>query len=275
MQNLLILLAKFGSVLLFIFLEILCFYLIVNYNRSQKEIYLNSSGIFSGYVLDKKENAKSYIGLKKVNENLHQENAKLLQKSFNQRSNDFYQDTTIIEKDTTLNYSVIPASVINNSIRFRNNTITLDKGKLHGIKPGMGVISSDGIVGIVRNVSTKYSQVISILNSQSRISTKISKKNYHGNLVWKGGSPLNMSLEAVPKHASFNKGDTISTSGYSSIFPDDILVGTIDEFRVPPGNSNYEIVVILNNDLSKIQHVYVIENLDKEEISNLENQEVE
>ena len=268
MQNLFLLLARYGSVILFIFLEILCLYLIVNYNKSQKEIYFNSSNLFSGYILDKKENAKAYVGLKEVNKNLHLENARLLQKSFMQRDNEYRNDS--IQQDTSLKYSFIAASVINNSVRSRNNTITLNKGSKHGIKPGMAVISSDGVVGVVRNVSSKYSQVLSILNSQSRISTKINKNNYHGNLIWKGGSPIKMILEAVPKHAVFEKGDTISTSGYSSIFPEGILIGTIEDFRVPSGSSNYFIDIRLNNDMAKLKHVYVIENLDLPEIKNLD-----
>jgi rod shape-determining protein MreC len=280
MQNLLLLLARYGNVILFIFLEILCFYLIVNYNQSQKEIYLNSSNLFSGFILDKKENTKSYIGLKQVNEQLHHENARLLQKTFNRRNEELTRSSMVsdtlsrdtITRDTSIKYSIIAATVINNSVRLRNNTITLNKGKNHGIKPGMAVISSDGVVGVVRNVSNKYSQVLSILNSQSRISAKIKKNNYHGNLLWKGGSPKRMTLEAVPKHALFSAGDTLTTSGYSSIFPKDILIGTIEDFRIPSGSSNYFINVLLFNDLAKLNHVYVIENLDLHEIKNLEKE---
>ena len=270
MQNLLLLLAKYGNVILFVFLEIFCFYLIINFNRSQREIYLNSSNLFSGYILDKKQNTKAYLGLREINEQLHQENAKLLQKSFNQSQIKQGRDT--IPVDTTKSYIVIPASVINNSINLRNNTITLNKGSRDGLKPGMGVINAEGVVGVIRNTSEKYAQVLSILNSQARVSVKIKKNNYHGNLVWPGGSPKIMSLEAIPKHADFEKGDTITTSGYSSIFPGNILIGTIEKFNVPTGSSNFEIDVQLNNDIAKINTVYVIENLDYEEIKQLENE---
>ena len=268
MQNLLLLLARYGNFMLFIILEVLCFYLIINYNQSQKEIFLNSSNLFSGYVLDKKENVRSYVGLKTVNEDLHQENARLLQKSFIARP--AITDTSFVQ-DTTVKFRVIPATIINNSVRQRNNSITLDKGSNHGLQKGMGVISSDGIVGIIRNVSPKYAQVLSVLNSQSRISAKIQGRNYHGNLVWKGWRPTELTLEAVPKHAEVANGDTIITSGYSSVFPPNIMIGTVKEFSVPQGNSNYVIDVSLSNDISKITYVYIIENMDKEEIKRLEN----
>ena len=273
MQNLLIFLAKFGNTLLFVFLEILCIYLIINYNQTQKEIYLNSSGLFSGYILDKKENFKSYVGLKKVNEQLHQENAKLLQRNFNYGRPQVSIDT--IQRDSSTRYLLRPAGVINNSVRFRNNNITLDKGAEDGIKKGMGVISNDGLVGIIRNTSNNYSQAISVLNSQTKISAKIKRNHYHGNLVWKSRSPLRMQLEAVPKHADIQTGDTLITSGFSSIFPEGIMIGTIENFEVPAGSSNYEINVILSNDLAKLHRVFVIENFEATQIKALENQVTE
>ena len=271
MQNLLLLLARYGVVMLFIFLEILCFYLIVNYNHSQGEIYLNSSKLFSGYVLEKKEGIKSFVGLKDLNKQLEQENATLLQKVLNNNNSG---DDGILQ-DSTTKYAIIPATIINNSVRFRNNNITLNKGLDHGLKLGMGVISLDGLIGVIRNVSSNYAQVISILNSQSRISAKINRSNYHGNLIWDGRSPIRMTLEAVPKHATIEVGDTISTSGFSSIFPENITIGTIEGFRVPRGNSNYVIDIKLNNDIAKVKNVYVIENLDLQEINKLEKEQDE
>jgi len=133
----------------------------------------------------------------------------------------------------------------------------------------MGVISSEGLVGVIRNVSKNYAQVISILNSQSRISARIDRNNYHGNLIWDGRSPIKMTLEAVPKHAVIEKGDSVSTSGFSSIFPEGISIGIVENFRIPSGSSNYIIEIRLNNDIAKLKQIFVINNLDFKEINNL------
>jgi rod shape-determining protein MreC len=177
--------------------------------------------------------------------------------------------------DTSLEYSVIPARVIRNTFNLRNNHMTLNVGTNQGVKKDMGVIAENGILGIVRDVSQKFAHVISVLNSQARISCSVKPYAYPGNLIWKDLNPEYMYLESIPKHVAIAVGDTIITNGFSTIFPANIMVGTIASFQVKKGSSNYEIKVKLTNDIPNTRVAYVIQNNFSEEQKNLENLENE
>jgi rod shape-determining protein MreC len=180
-------------------------------------------------------------------------------------------------KDTTYlqSYVYSSAKVINNSTNKRQNYITLDKGGINGIKPEMGVISSKGVVGIVKNVSGNFSSVMSVLHEKNKLSAKIKKSGYFGSLVWGNNSYRIADLKDIPNHVKLAIGDTIVTSGFSSIFPENILIGTVKEFDLPEGNNFYNIKVEFAEDYKRISHVYIIRSLLKEEKELLESQNQE
>ena len=135
----------------------------------------------------------------------------------------------------------------------------------------MGLIGTKGILGIVDEVSHKYATVISILNSNSKISAQLKKTNHFGTLTWNADSPEFIHLIDIPKIAPVNKGDTIVTSGRSAIFPKNIPIGIVNDFKLDIAENFYEITVKLFNDMTSVEHVYIIENLDALEIGNLLN----
>ena len=138
-------------------------------------------------------------------------------------------DTGVV-KDTAYEqqYEYIPALVINNSVNLQNNYLTVNRGLRHGVQPNAGVITSDGIVGITIKSSKRYSTVLSLLHRDTKISAMIKRNGYHGSLVWKTMNSRNMTLDAIPKHADVQMNDTIITSGYSSIFPEGLMIGVVD-----------------------------------------------
>lgn len=266
MKNVISFIIKYSAFIAFLLLEIISFYFIVNYNKSQKEIWLNSSNIFVGSINKHVQGVEDFFKLQERNDSLLTENARLLETIINYRvssSNNSFQNFE--EQDSTLNYELIPSKICSKTIHLRNNYITLCKGAADGIKSGMGVISNDGIVGIVKEVSEKFSSVLLIINSQSRISVKINSKNYSGNLVWKDEDIRKMNLIDIPKHAEIEKGDTISTSGYSVSFPKDIMIGTISDFQIKGGGNSFEIDVELFSDIGQLDYVYVVNFVNKEE----------
>lgn len=269
MQNILYLLAKFGAHILFIGLEVLCFYLIVNFNKTQKDIYLNSASLFAGKLNEKVDNARDYMYLKEINDSLQRENANLLEAMINS-SNNNNQGVSVLDSQL-MQYELIPSSICNKTVHLRNNYFTLCDGKKVGIKEGMGVISKKGIVGVVSNVSNNYAKVLPIINSLSHISAAIKNKNFFGTLLWTDTNPLKITMEEVPKHAHIAEGDTIITSGYSTHFPKGIEIGTIANFIVDRGSANYTIEVNLNNDLTNLEYVYVINNRLAIEQDSLQN----
>ena len=153
--------------------------------------------------------------------------------------------------------------------------MTLNAGTKDGIKKDMGVISEYGLLGIVRDVNSRYAHVISVLNSQSRISCSVKPHAYPGNLVWKNLDPKFMNLESIPKHVDIAIGDSIITNRYSTIFPPNIFVGTIASFQVERGSSNYNIKVKLANDIPNTKVAYIVKNNFSEEQKALENIENE
>ena len=270
MYNVVQLFLRYGAHLLFIGLELWCFYLIVNYNRTQREILLNSSNVYAARILAQSSKFTDYFRLQLVNDSLMHENAVLIEGRIMLE----YSTDIIPQADSNLlSYDLIPTFICNNTVHLRNNHITLCKGSREGIRPGMGVISGErGIVGIVRNVSPNFAHVISILNPQTRISCAIKKRNAHGNLVWKNMDPLRMNLTSIPKHEKIAIGDTVVTSGYSTMFPKGILVGKIEMYNVIPGSNSYDITVKLFNDLTNIQYCYVIQNRFAESQNQLEKE---
>lgn len=267
MRNLVALLLRFSSVITFVLLEILCFVLIVNFNTEQKDIWVNSSNLLSGTILDKKNQVASFFDLEERNQALQEENALLRE---NLLKLEGYSPG--IEIDTSFKYDFIPASIINQEYRLRNNYLTLNKGTEHGLRKDMGVINEDGIIGIVKAASSRYALALSLLNTETRISARIKSENFFGNLYWEGLHPNYMTLESIPRYAEISVGDTIVTSGYSTIFPPEVMVGIIESFELKKGTSNLDIKVKLSADLTNISSVYVINNKDHEEIKTLEEE---
>ena len=169
-------------------------------------------------------------------------------------------------------YEFIPAKIINNSVDRPNNYITLNRGAKHGIQKNTGIIGEGGLAGIVRKVSKNYAVAMSMLHRDVKISAQLKRNKYFGSLVWEGYNPQLMTLKAIPKHANTEVGDTIVTSGYSSIFPANEMIGVIDTLWVAQGDNFQTIKVRLSNDLNREEYVYVVKHLMREERIQLEEE---
>ncbi|GLR16596.1 rod shape-determining protein MreC [Portibacter lacus] len=270
MQNLLLLFARVGNLILFIVLEILCIYLIVNYNQEQKGIYINSSNIMSASMLKRYNSFTEYLKLGDKNDRLAEENSKLLEELINLKSVIQLPEEKV---DSIRRFRLMPAAVINNSINQKNNKITINKGADQGIKKGQGVINNEGIVGIISDVSSNYATAISLLNLQTNISVKLKRTKEIGELQWDGRSVKRLTMNAVPPHVEVLQGDSVITSGYSTIFPGDLFVGVVEDVKQDKRNGFLSLEVLLNNDISRLDYVYVIENLKAMEQLELEADE--
>jgi len=259
MRNIISLFIRYSAFILFLVLECFSFYLIINYNKSQKEIWANSSNLLTGGVNSYVQGVEDFFALQNRNDSLLIENAKLLETIINYRINSKNNNFQEFEdSDSTANYQLIPSRLCSKTINLRNNFMTLCKGSQDSIEVGMGVITENGIAGIVSQVSKDFSTVLMILNSESRTSAKVKSKNYFGNLQWRSDNPLLMTLTDVPKHAEIVIGDTVVTSGFSISFPEDVYIGTIYDYSIQDGSNSYNIDVELATDFSKTDYVYVV-----------------
>jgi rod shape-determining protein MreC len=256
---------------MFFGLEIFSFIIIYRFNHYQKANFVNyTTGVTSSFY-SAVSNTEQYFSLRKMNDSLQIENAKLRTQLFSS----YYQNgLTVKNINDTLykqQYEYIAATVVNNSVTKRNNYITLNRGSLHGIEPQMGVISESGIVGIVLSVSPRYCTVLSLLNNNCKISAKVKKNGAFGSLVWDGADPRIARLLDVNKHVPVATNDLIITSNYSTIFPEGIPIGKIYAHTLDAGDNFHTIKVELFTDFSTVSTVYVIRNLLKQEQQILES----
>ena len=253
--------------MLFLLLMMVSLTLTIQSHSYHKSKLISSANFLSGGVYEKMNNVEEYFNLKIQNEELAKENARLKSILFN------VKDSTQIPYDTihgVKKIDLISAKVIKNSYNVHENYLTLDKGEKDGLKQDMGVINSLGIVGVVENTSKNYATVLSILNVKSPINAKIKKSGHFGSLVWNGKSTGFVQLTDVPRLASVKRGDTIVTGGQSTIFPEDINIGTIEKVYIDNETNFYTLEIRLFNDMTSLGHVYIIRNKDTPEINKLE-----
>ncbi len=268
---------KYNGTFAFVIMEViaLSFYFTRNINPN-KASFISSANGFLGGVYETSSKVSRYWNLSAVNDRLARENAELKMRLPNSKFSSLVKSN--IQKDTTLKqyYAYVDAKVINNTTHRPHNFLTLNRGIKQQLALNAGVINGNGkgIVGVTLKSSDNYTVVMSVLNVDARISAKILSNNYFGVLVWDGLDARYMTLESVPKHAFVQKGDTVVTSGFSTVFPGGILIGTIEDFYQPAGLNFYTIKVLLFNDVNNAQYVYVVENLFKEERKKLEKGEL-
>lgn len=256
---------------LFIILEVISCILIVQNNNYQRSGFINSTNEITGSLLSAINDISQYLSLKETNKILSEENARLIaeSKKFDIKTH----DSTHYRRDTGYHhqYEFVSVKVIRNSTNKRNNYLMLNKGSLEGITKDMGVISSTGVIGIVKEVSANFSTVISILHKDLKISCKIKKNGQLGTAVWKGKNYLYGDLIDIPTHVRPVTGDTIITSGYSTSFPEGIMIGTINNYKIEKGDNFYTISIKYSTDFNNISYAYVIKNIMKDEMDKLTN----
>ena len=169
----------------------------------------------------------------------------------------------------TKRFRFTDATIIKISTNMQHNYFIIDKGKNDGIVNGAGVITANGAVGIVDAVSDNYSYVISFQNHNMNVTSRIGKDGRHGPMSWDGIRSNGAILREIPHHLEVVPGDTIYTSGFSSIYPADIPLGTIKKASIVNG-ATYDINVVLFEDFGALRYVTVVENIGDREIRQLE-----
>ncbi len=276
MNNLLNFFVKHSAWFIFAIYVILSLVLLFKDNPYQQSVYLTSANSLSAAVYKAFNGVTSYFHLRDINESLQERNAALeteLIELRNQMSDLALQSPDSLHQPALSQYSFVMAQVISNSIAQPNNYITINRGYDEGVKPEMGVIDQNGVVGIVNVVGHHAARVISLLNPHMRLSCKLKNSGFFGSLVWDGKSPQYAVLEELPKHLTFHKGDTIVTSGYSAVFPEGIIVGTVDGLARGMSDSFVSLRIRLTTNFSQLSSVRVITNNMRPQIEALRRAE--
>lgn len=280
MSQLFGLIYKARNLLLFLFLQIICFYLIRKNNIKWDVSIFNSTNSIAASTMAATYNAQEYIYLKKTNEELANENLKLRQALT--RLSELKVDSSQIDNPYANRFNFISAKVANNTVGLSKNYLTINKGKLDGIKPGMGVIGPAGVVGQVMSCSDHFSRVISILHVDFNVSSEVvNKKLREEDIValgvsnWNGQSHRYIDLKTIDKFKKIKIGDSVITSSQNLIFPSDILVGKIAKVKDLPQSAFWDIEVELSSDFTGLRYVYVIDNKLTSEQIKLEEVENE
>lgn len=276
MLNLLNFLWKNYAFFLFLLLEFIALSMVVS-NGHQSAIFAYSSNQIGGNAFNSWQGIVHYFNLGEANDQLVKENNELrkqLANTYLDRDEQVFDSILISDslhaanepKDTLIQvFDYLGAKVISNSVHKQKNYMMINKGLNQGIKENMGIIGPDGIVGIVYSVSNDFSTVISLLNTKTRMSVKIKSNNELGNLQWDGQKQNIAQLNSIETYIPIHVGDSIMSSGYSHIFPEGILLGTINDYHKKTGDNNYFISVKLSTDFSKLQYVTIIRNRFYEE----------
>ena len=277
MQQLVNFFMRFNATFIFFVLEAISLYAYFNLNSTQpKAAFLSSANAFVGGLFDYSSRISRQWNLTVVNDSLARENAQLKMQLPSAKYSTLADKGQVQDSSHIYiqQYKYTAAVVVNNSINRASNYITINRGSNHGLRPNVGLVSATGnfVVGIVRKVSANYAVAMSVLHRDTRISAKIKSNNYFGVLVWDGDQSSHLNLEALPRHAPIKKGDTVITSGYSTMFPEGVMVGIIDTFFMD-GSSNFNVArVRLAGNMSDIQYVYAIDDLLREEREALEKE---
>ena len=265
MQQIINFILRYKTALLYLLLLTISLAFTVQSHSYHQSKFFNSANWLSGTVYETSHGIATYFDLSSENRKLLEENRMLRNQLINSQTKD-----SIALDTANINYTIQTARVIKNSYANPNNYITIDKGENQGIRQDMGVITSRGILGIIEHTTGNYASIQSLLNSKSTINAKIKNTDYFGSLVWDGKSFRNVQLEDIPRQVPLTIGDTIVTGAMSSIFPENIPIGTIRKYDLNESRSFYSIDVELFNDMTNLKHVYIIQNVNREEIQELE-----
>ncbi len=263
------------SAAIFIIMEVAALNMLANNNAIQRLWFAQAAHRFMAKAWGASEEIKYYFSLKKQNEMLAAENFFLNEKLrfYSERLTEKAQSSLQLpESGNEGGFEYQNASIVKISNNKQHNYIIIDKGSEDGITTRSGILTSQGVVGIIDAVSKHYSYALSFRNADVSISARLGQEGAVGPLIWDGHSTNGAILKEIPLQYKFQPGDTVWTSGYSSIFPPDIPLGVTGDSRIVNGATN-EIKVTLFQDFTALRFVTVVNNRNLEDIEELEAHE--
>ena len=266
MRNVILFIRKYANFLFFLLLQITALSFLFRYNKYHEAAFMNVTGEFTGSVNERYSKVEYYFRLKKINEQLAAENTRLnqqLRENYERPDGNEKKVLDSVQTDSLLEirkYTWLGAKVVGSTVNTQVNFITIHRGLLQDVRPNMGVVSPQGIVGTVVNVSGNYASVMTLLHRQYKVVVKVKNGGERGTVEWDGVTPLFVTLKDIPKSAKLQVGDSIVTSPTSSLFPGNLMVGTVAEIVDDKSSNFYTLKVKPATNFFNIEYVYVIAN---------------
>lgn len=258
-----------GSVITMIVLELICLYLIINFNSQQRDIWLETVAVYGGGATERVNEIGGYVALRGTVDSLrevvayYREVATAMNPALTALTSDTITDDSLQQR-----YVFRPAEVVNRSPYGPYNTCIINRGARDGLTAGQGVVGDRGGIGVVVTTTQRHARVMTLLHRDTRLTAGLSS-GYFGTLRWDGRDPRRMTLDDLKDYVPVATGDTVYTTGYSSIFPTGIALGTVAEAARLPGTGNWRLMVSLIGDPLAARGVYVVQDLYKEDIAPL------
>lgn len=161
-------------------------------------------------------------------------------------------------------FDLFPAEVIYNTVHKSDNIFVINRGSKNGIKKSMGVMSPNGVAGIVIDVSDDFATVMSILHSEFKLIPQIDGQEFYSSIEWKRSKPEWIQLNGVNKQEKVKKGTLITTGRSSIVFPEGMPIGTIDKLYTKPNSQYFNILITPSTNFRKLRTVFVIKNRNME-----------
>ncbi|MDG1351198.1 MAG: rod shape-determining protein MreC [Crocinitomicaceae bacterium] len=271
MQNLIAFIKRLRYFLVFVGLQFFALSMYVSYMSAPRSSYFTTASYISGSLFEFRHQITQHFNLEKNNKSLQEENIALRKSSsvflYNKSRTEAHVEDSIYAQQ----YDYIPGTILNVTTTKRNNFFTLNIGEIHGVKKGMGVFSSNGVVGIIHNTSKHFSVIKSVLTSNINIDVLISEVGVSGMLKWDGVNDNIGSISGVSNDITVPKGSTVVTRGGSGIFPRGIPVGRIKHTKTVEGEASWHIDLSFSQKYAALENVYVVKNLFLEEFTQIQN----
>lgn len=267
MRYLLYLLKRYRVFLLFLVLEAVALSLYFSTDYYLKARAGLSTNVIQRWLSERMHEVTDYFQLEKINQQLELENILLrerLESTLSARVDD--QSVMLMEYGR---FKAIPARVVSNSVARQYNFFTINRGSHDGVKPQTAVVAQSSVAGIVVGVTSHYATVISLLNKDLKISAQLAHTGHFGSLYWDGTSSNSAVLDHMPHHIKVQPGDTVETSGYSSIFPSGIPIGVVESVK-QQGGSFLQIKVRLITDFQSLNQLYILTDRHGAEMDSLQ-----
>lgn len=274
MRNFFYFIARHYTTIFFIFLEALCLALVISFNDYQQAKYVSSANVVVSSVFEAEQGVADYFLLADRNKILARENNALQnQLDMLHQQLRLMRNATFSAKDTLpQRYVYREAKVIKSTTNKEHNYLTIDRGTQGGIKENMIAIDQHGgVVGLVTAATDNFATILPIINTSFRLSSKLKKTNFRGQLVWDAIFDDEAQLIDIPEHAIVNQGDSVVTSGSSDFFPEGLYVGTISKVNMDRNGGFYDLTVKLAVDFASVYDVYIVEDLLAKEQHELES----